>query len=476
MTGTFARLREDVLAMHPSGRQVSIGDGAAFHATLGNAGSFPRRTREALRDGTTLLQPRAGVATANGQLDLMRNLVEHGEADVLPITIDSYTRQCKFTMADRYWKRAEADQDTAALNGFPAVSAGVATCRRIVEACQCPVQVRHGSPDARLLAEVTLAGGCSAFEGGAITYCVPYSRDTTIEESLAYWRYVDRLCGEYARAGVLIERESFGALTGLLVPPAVAIVCGVLELLLAVPQGVRAFALGVAQGGNTVQDIAAIQALRGVAHAYMAQYLPDEDIQLSTVLYQWMGPFPRDQADALAIIALAALAAAVGGATRTITKTAEEAYGVPTAEANVAGLRFTRAMIRGAARGLHVDAAAVNEEQTWIEREARCILDHVLQGSRLARLPGRIVEAFASGCIDIPFAPNRHVRGEVWPRRDNAGAIRYGAIGRLPFDEEIIERNQELIYAREGVRGRLSRAEDVVAAISDDLMVIGDAI
>ena len=57
---------------------------------------------------------------------------------------------------------------TSLLNGFPAVNHGLAECRRVVEALTKPVQVRHGTPDARLLGEITLAAGFTVGHEGQI--------------------------------------------------------------------------------------------------------------------------------------------------------------------------------------------------------------------------------------------------------------------------------------------------------------------
>ncbi len=62
------------------------------------------------------------------------------------------TRSCGALAASR-----GSDEDE--LNGFPAVNHGVEDCRRLIRALDAPVEVRHGTPDARLLAMVTLAGG-----------------------------------------------------------------------------------------------------------------------------------------------------------------------------------------------------------------------------------------------------------------------------------------------------------------------------
>ena len=54
------------------------------------------------------------------------------------------------------------------LNGFPAVNHGVSGCRTIIETLIFQFQVRHGTPDARLLTEICYAGGFTSYEGGGI--------------------------------------------------------------------------------------------------------------------------------------------------------------------------------------------------------------------------------------------------------------------------------------------------------------------
>ena len=49
------------------------------------------------------------------------------------------------------------------LNGFPAVNHGVSGCRHVVNSVRVPLQDRHGTPDARLLTEITYAGGFTSY-------------------------------------------------------------------------------------------------------------------------------------------------------------------------------------------------------------------------------------------------------------------------------------------------------------------------
>ena len=87
----------------------------------------------------------------------------------------------------------------------------------------------HGTPDARLLAEITIAGGFTSFEGGGISYNIPYAKNNSLEKTIYDWQYVDELIGMYEQAGVSINRESFGPLTGTLVPPCISHAVAIVE-------------------------------------------------------------------------------------------------------------------------------------------------------------------------------------------------------------------------------------------------------
>ncbi|MFF1555651.1 hypothetical protein ACFVX3_32000 [Rhodococcus erythropolis] len=42
--------------------------------------------------------------------------------------------------------------------------------------------MRHGSPDARRLFDVTSASGITSFEGGGTSYNLPYSKDAALQD------------------------------------------------------------------------------------------------------------------------------------------------------------------------------------------------------------------------------------------------------------------------------------------------------
>ncbi|MGI5926538.1 MAG: methylaspartate mutase subunit E, partial [Thermacetogeniaceae bacterium] len=340
----FEQEREAVLNSWPTGAEVDLADAFEFHRSLPESKIAYCKLKAGLNDGTIYLQPRAGVALLSEHINLLSRLETEGEADFLPTTIDSYTRQNRYTEAARGIEESKA-AGRSLLNGLPAVNYGVDNCRKIINTLNNPVQVRHGTPDARLLAEITLAAGFTDFEGGGISYNIPYAKDVPLERSLAHWQYVDRLCGAYAEQGLIINREMFGPLTGTLVPPCISHAIGIIEALLAAEQGVKSIAIGYGQGGNLYQDTAALRTLARLGREYLDRF-GFQDVQLTTVFHQWMGGFPQNESRALGVIAWGAATAALAGVNKVIVKTPHEALGVPNAEANIAGLLCTRQVIR----------------------------------------------------------------------------------------------------------------------------------
>ena len=227
--------REAVLAGWPTGQEVNLEEAFKFHHKLPDKLNFGLQLTLAKKQGRTLAQPRAGVAELNSHTELLLFLQNEGGADLLPTTIDSYTRQNRYEEAEKGLAESVLE-GRSLLNGFPAVNHGVGNCRRLVETLSVPVQVRHGTPDARLLAEITLAAGFTAYEGGGLSYNIPYAKRVPLEQSIRDWQYVDRLVGFYQEQGIAINREPFGPLTGTLVSPCISHSVAVIEAILAAKQ------------------------------------------------------------------------------------------------------------------------------------------------------------------------------------------------------------------------------------------------
>lgn len=458
--------REAVLAGWPTGQEVDLEEAFQFHLKLAPELNFAKRLIQAKQQGHTLAQPRAGVAELNKHLELLLFLQNEGGADLLPTTIDSYTRQNRYEEAEKGLAESVLE-GRSLLNGFPAVNHGVQNCRRLVESLSVPVQVRHGTPDARLLAEITLAAGFTAYEGGGLSYNIPYAKRVPLEKSIRDWQYVDRLVGYYQEQGVTINREPFGPLTGTLVSPCISHAVAVIEAVLAAKQGVKNITIGYGQCGNITQDVAALQTLPVLAEEYLQAETID-DVEITTVFHQWMGGFPADEAKAFGVISLGGITAALGQATKVIVKTTHEALGIPTKEANAQGIRATKQVLNMLQDQVYPENPKLAEERDIILQETRLILDKTLELGEGDWALGA-VRAFAAGVIDVPFAPSSHNAGRTMPARDNEGAVRFLSWGSLPFTKDI----QDFHRAKLAERGRAEQRSPNFQMVIDDIYAIG---
>lgn len=461
----FAKLRKEVLSQWPTGRDVDLEEAVAYHKSMPEERIFSKKLIAAKEAHRTLIQPRAGVPGIEEHIKLMQYLQDQGEADLLPTTIDSYTRQNRYEEAENGIAES-ARLGRAMLNGFPAVNHGVANCRKVIESVHTPIQVRHGTPDARLLTEIAYAGGFTSYEGGGISYNLPYCKNVPMERTIRDWQYVDRLTGLYEEMGVSINREPYGPLTGTLVPPCISHAVAVIEALLAAEQGVKNITVGYGQCGNLVQDIAAIRVLEELTNAYLERY-GYSDVVVTTVLHQWMGGFPADEAKAFGVIATGSLIAALSKATKVIVKSPHEAIGIPTMEANAQGLRCTKQVVN-----MMADQVFQNDnlerEKDIIREETRCIVDKCFElgNGDIAVGVCRGVEA---GVLDVPFAPCRANAGLMLPCRDNEGAVRILNMGNLPFTQDL----KDFHAAKIAERAKAERRDASFQMVIDDVYAIG---
>jgi len=441
----FLKSRTEVLSMWPTGAQVDLEESVAYQLSVPKMKNTARLLKKAKDEGRTLVAFRGGVATVEGQIDLLQHLQEAG-ADLLPATVDSYTRNLRFKEAQNALEKSYAE-GRSLLNGVPAVNWGVKDCRKLVEAVELPITCKHGSVDGRILAEIAFAGGMTDYNGGGICFNVVYSKDVPLEESLKNWQYVERLIGYYADRGVMLHREESGALTGTLMPPSISLSVGIIEALLAAEQGVPNMCISYGQGGNFIQDIAAIRMLNEIGQEYLDKF--GYSMVLTSKFDQWMGAFPHDEQAAYGVIVLGAATAALGGAQQTIVKSPQEAMGVPTKEANAGGIKATKKaidLLRG--QKIPTDSKKLQDEINMIKKETYSIIDRVIDlGS--GDLAIGVVRAFESGVLDVPFAPSVRNAGKVMPVRDAEGAVRFLDSGDLPFNKEILEFHKEKIAERE---------------------------
>jgi len=342
----------------------------------------------------------------------------------------------------------------------------------VTESVKSPIQVRHGTPDARLLAEITLAGGFTSYEGGGISYNIPYTKKVPLQKSIDDWKYVDRLVGIYEENGIHINREPFGPLTGTLVPPFVSHVVAIIEGILALRQGVKSITLGYGQGGNLFQDVAALISLKNLAHEFFARE-GFKDYELTTVFHQWMGGFPEDEAKAFGVISWGAAVAVLAGADKVIVKSPHEAMGIPTKEANAQGLRCTRQAVSMLCDQKFPVSSEHRVEIEQIEKEVRNIMEAVYRLGN-GDIEAGIVAAFEAGVMDVPFAPSVYNHGKILPMRDNNGFIRVFNKGNLALSDDIMAYHREKLEERAKAEGRnvcFQMVTDDIYAISKGALV-----
>jgi len=465
----FFKEREQVLNQWPTGKEVDLQEAVDFLKKVPDHKSFPKKLMKAKEEGVTLAQPRAGVALIDAHIKLLTYLQDEGGADLLPSTIDSYTRQNRYDECEIGIKESKL-ANRSLLNGFPGVNHGVHGCREVFEAINLPIESRHGTPDGRLLAEITHASGWTSNEGGGISYNIPYAKSVSIERTLLDWQYCDRLAGFYEEQGISINREPFGPLTGTLVPPSTSNAVAIVEALLAAEQGVKNITVGYGQCGNLIQDVAAIRALEEQTDEYLKRN-GYNDVYITTVFHQWMGGFPADESKAFGVISTGAAAAALAGATKVIVKTPHEAIGVPTKEANAAGIKATKVtlnLLRGQKMPMSKE---LQTEINIIKAETKCMVDKLFELGN-GDLAIGTVKGFQAGIVDIPFAPSKYNNGKMMPARDNNGAVRYLKFGNVPFTQDIMNFNMKKLEERAKYENREIGFQMTI----DDIFAVGKGV
>ena len=379
-----------------------------------------------------LVQPRGGFPTYEKQFALYEFFVD-ANVDVLPLTIDSNTRLNDYTTAKKMLRLSEANEIDM-LNGYPLVNHGYRSTRKMMTHFNHPVSLRHGTPDARLLIEIAIASGIFEIEGGPITYLLPYSKNFPLDKAFLYWKYVERVCADYSTLNKPINRESFGPLTATLVPPSITIVIQLLEMLLSLEEGVKSFSVSFAQQGSMIQDIVTGTVTRKLASHY-AKQIGCEDATINLVYHQWMGAFPTNRNSADQLINMSTVIASMVGADKIITKTREEAVGIPTKEANaqtVANTQYTLNILGG------LPAIVDEQEEEILTAEVHAIMEAVFNDSA-DTLWRKVFNSIKNGTIDVPFSPHIINHNKMITVRDKQKNIRIIDRGSVPIPDHCFE-------------------------------------
>jgi len=376
-----------------------------------------------------LVQPRGGFPTYEKVFELYEEF-QKADIDVLPLTIDSNTRLNDYESAKKMLKLSE-ESEIDMLNGYPLINHGYRTTRRMITHFDTPVSLRHGTPDARLLVEIALASGIFEIEGGPISYLLPYSKNFPLDKAFLYWKYVEKVCAKYSELNLPINRESFGPLSATLQPPVIVIVIQILEMLLSLEEGVKSFSVSFSQTGSMNQDIVSSNVIKKLSRFY-ADKFGYNNSTINLVYHQWMGAFPRDKNFSESLINTSTVIASIVGADKIITKTRDEAFGIPTKEANaltVANTKYTLKILKG------LPKITDEEEEENLTNEVNEILEAVFN-DKADTLWRKIFNSIKKGYIDIPFSPHIINNNEVITIRDKNYNIRILEKGKLPISEK----------------------------------------
>jgi methylaspartate mutase epsilon subunit len=459
----FAAQRRAVLRTWTTGEQVDLDEAVAYHRRTPPLWNQPRRLAAAAAAGELLIEPRAGVAVLEDHIALLRYLRDEGRADLLPSSVDSYTRNLRFAQA------AEAVEESrkigrSLLNGFPVAVHGVPGCRRVLEAVERPLDLKCNSPDARFTCEVAFAGGFTGQISGAITTTMNYAKDVDLARAIRQWQYVDRLVAEYEARGVPILREIQGVVQASSVPPSLVLSSVTIETILAAMQGARNFGVEWFMCGHLPLDIAMLRLYPTIVRRYLERLGLADGVNVWVVANHWSGAFPENPYEAIALISLNTVAAVFGRSTKLMTKSLDQGVALPTKENNAAGLRTTKTLIQYLASQPALESERIEEEKDILAEEACAIIDRILELGDGDAAVG-IVRAIDAGVFEAPFSSSRLNLNEVMIVRDREGAPRFWKTGHLPLPERVRKYHREKVAERERAEGRPADYKMVVDSV-----------
>jgi methylaspartate mutase epsilon subunit len=452
----FGRIR----SLWPTFKELDLDEMAEYHRTVVCDRTFAAAYRKARSEGCVLLQPRFGVATVEAQAEGMRVLEVEGGADLLTMSSDTYSRWEDFAKASESVKLSY-EEGRSMLNGFPAAIYGVAGTRRVTEATRVPVGGRGATGSPQAYNAMMLAGGATEFNGSALAFVMNVEARMEIARAIRNTQFVDRMIGKLTERGAQPAKESSTIVSGTIVPPAVAVVCGVIEVLLAAEQGVKYHCVAYPVNSSVIQDIAACRVMREFCDRY-AREAGHGDVEIAYAIHQWLGPFPEDKSRALARIAFDSATAVYAGVEKILVKSSEEGQGTPTNQGNIEGLRATRQAVELARGQSFPECAELAEECEQIRKESRAILDAVFELGNGDVAIG-VSRAIEQGVYEFPYSVNKWNRGKMLVCRDATGAVRFLDAGNLPLDESTRR------WHRDRLRRRLDRVKDEYELVIEDI-------
>ena len=461
----FFGQRKDVLSMWHTGADVDLDEAISYHKSQPFEKNIVNKLRRAKTIGEIFASTGMGKSTVEEHIALLQFVEKQGEAEVMSMSVDSFTRYNRFEEVQKYMEES-ISTGKSKLNGVPCVNIGVSGVRRIEESVKSPVCLRGGTPDGRLLSEVLFAGGCSFYTPDLGMDFWQHSAKTPYDHVVETHQYIGRLMGHYEEHGVPMLPNIQG-FYGAAIPPSLQSSSIVVSSLLLAEQGVKNISIKCVGHGNLVQDVASSRARESVLRHYLDKF-GYSDVEIFKELSFSLMQYPADLASSLAVMFMNTLMARLVGATISDVRTMAEAKAIPTRENTADTYKIAKVMqnfIQN--QKIEVDEADAALQARMEEKEIKAIVDKVLEigdGDILAGAP----KAIEAGILDNPFAANRAAAGKVLGVKDAEGAIRYFETGNLPFSKDIIDYHREKIAEREKKQGKKVGYDTLV----DDLYAV----
>jgi methylaspartate mutase epsilon subunit len=456
----FEARRRAVLARWRTGDELtSLDECVARSAAMPDRRNFPRRLREAHRDGVPLFQVGIGHTTIPEQIDHMRAAEQEG-VDLILVLTDTYTRKSIYEKAESAIERALRVPGSKLLNGFPVVNYGRQS-EAVFSSVDIPVHISGNvDEEAMLSSEMGYATGATCDFSHSIHDLVQHSRDYPLSKRLQANQYVSRLAAYYTERGAPIELLTLANYQGL-IPPGLGIAVAVLSLLSSAEQGARYFSLHRCIEGCLTQDVAAFAAYRRVADHFVARF--GYDVDCVTHAWPWMGGWPENEHEAAALVSWCTSIALLANVDWIYLKSIHEGSGIPNSEANVASIRIARELRRIVPTQSGLTNPAIEEETEMIFNEACAIIDAALDMGDGDATLGQL-RAVQRGAIDIPISAWNGVNDSVVAIRDADGAVRYLNSGKLPLPSDVKAYHARRVAER---KSATSVRDDITLVVQD---------
>ena len=463
----FFNERKDVLAEHPSGKDVNLDEAIEYHKNLPESKILINVLKKAKEEGDICLIAGMGHTELEDQIELLQYIQDEGKAHFLGTTVDSFTRDHDYETAARGLEES-IKTGRSVLNGLPVCAHGLSGIRKLVESINVPIQSRFASYDPRIIHEILFAGGHTGNSGSAMFSFWNYNKRMSLEEVLHNYQYIYKLQGYYQERGCPMCDCPYG-MSPVLTPPSSAIIAQLTQCLMMAEQGIKYLLVAMPLQGNLVQDVACAKAYFKLARHYLDRFGYD-DVKLFHEVYYIFGRFPANPIESFIVTSLNLLVAKLAGAQVAYIRTVSEHGPVPQKEEYGVSYRAanaTKNLLKE--QKIELDCKQLTIEAEIFEKETRFIFDRMLDlGDGDAAVA--IERGIESGLLDNPWGTHPSVACKILGVRDAEGMVRYYNTGNIPFSNDLKEFHREKIAERSKKEGRKVGYNEVIF----DILAVGE--